>query len=265
MNTEENAPTFFTNDEVPLSSFRVHSIDDEIPLIHCKKNVIAQQMQSQSLKQKEGKKRDQAKQVDDNSNSKTIQSKQHCQTSKPIKICKNNSVKSGKRKKKAVEISDESASDHDDEQLQEESPQNETLNVSDVEMEEYIDLNEDGSSDESGNDSDSENSTHWRNVFCKMIQHNFKGPDPGPVKANLPTSGSELDYFYAIFPQDIWPDISRSTNKYVGVYENSTKNKKKEPEWKNKNFKPISESEIKAYIGIRMIMAISNPSAQADY
>ncbi len=39
----------------------------------------------------------------------------------------------------------------------------------------------------------------------------------------------------------------------------------KKNQWKDKTFKMITEDAIKAYVGIRMIMAFSSQSAQADY
>jgi len=140
---------------------------------------------------------------------------------------------------------------------------NETQNESDIEMEQHLDYEEE-SSDESEEDEPS--SVQWTKVSTKMKVNKFRGPTPGSIKENLPDDGEEIDFFYRLFPEAMWKTITDSTNKYVSVYKDYRNKKLLKGEiWEDKTFNEITEDEIKAYVGIRMVMALSNKSAQVDY
>jgi hypothetical protein len=138
---------------------------------------------------------------------------------------------------------------------------------SDVEMEPLISIANDSSSDDDNDDDELNPTIQWQKVTKKMLCNPFMGPTPGPVIDEIPVGGNELDFFYLLFPETIWDTITKSTNKYVQIYEAYRNSKVADGEkaWQDRNFKTIEKDEIKAYVGIRMIMAISNKTSQHDY
>jgi hypothetical protein len=128
-----------------------------------------------------------------------------------------------------------------------------------------IETDSEGSDDTDEERAEEEEPTiKWQKVHKKMQQRPFLGLTPGPVDGKLPENGRELDFFHLIFPEHLWPTITKSTNKYAPFYEAMKKNTEKEDKRKH-SFNEVTEDEIKAYVGIRMIMALSNHPSQTDY
>ena len=112
---------------------------------------------------------------------------------------------------------------------------------SDIEVNNLLDSELSGS-----NDDDSKvESTFTRNLTRIEIQE-FNSPEPGQ---NFPLSADkkEKDFLDLFFPQQIYNLVANQTN----IYANQKIESKPDPLWKE-----TTPEEIKAYIGIRLFMAI---------
>ena len=119
------------------------------------------------------------------------------------------------------------------------------------------------SSDES--DADNNDDIQWVKKAIPMRPEHFGGPSPGG-KLSLPPDAKARDYFMQMLPPDLWRTIGSSSNKYVPIYQAK---RRKLPgvsdTWTDDDYKPISEEDIKAYVGIRMIAALSPKSSMPDF
>ena len=100
-------------------------------------------------------------------------------------------------------------------------------------------------------------------------------PTPGGT-ITLPSEAEPLDYFYQLFPSDIWATMETATNNYVPIYEakrqkcNKTKGGKRSAtgngdDWTDTEYRYITEHDLKAYIGVRMVAALDSKPAIEDY
>ena len=136
---------------------------------------------------------------------------------------------------------------------------------SDADMENLLDA--ESSSDESDEIDDTENDMHkdalqWSDKIRKVTEHPFTGPDPG-LRRRLSETSTPLDYFFELFPETILEMMQKSTQAYVPIYQ--ANKRKKDPNWTDKFYKPITVEMIRAYLGIRMIMAVDPKSSLSDY
>ena len=69
-------------------------------------------------------------------------------------------------------------------------------------------------------------------------------------------------YFCRIFTESLFVTMANSTNKYVPIY--AAKRKASIPDFHAGNFS-VDDDDIRAYIGIRMIMAIDTKPSISDY
>ena len=121
---------------------------------------------------------------------------------------------------------------------------------------------------ESSNDESDANEDHcdgsltWSRIIRNVPLPQFTGPDPGRTQS-LASDATPLDYFYQIFPSSVFKTIADSTNKYVPIY--AANRKKCDPTYVEEFVERIEEDDIKAYIGIRMIMAIDPKPSIQDY
>ena len=124
-------------------------------------------------------------------------------------------------------------------------------------MENFLDA--ESSSDESdeiddtGGDDMFKDALRWSDKIRKVTEHPFTGPDPG-LKRRLSETSTPLDYFFKMFPETMLELIQKSTQAYVPIYQ--ANKRKKDPNWTDKLYKPITVEMIRAYLGIRMIMAV---------
>ena len=112
---------------------------------------------------------------------------------------------------------------------------------SDIEVNNLSDSELSGSSD----DESEVESTFTRNLTHIQIEE-FNGPEPGQ---NFPLSAdkNEMDFLDLFFPEQIYHLVAEQTNLYASQKIKSKPN----PLWKE-----TTSEEIKAYIGIRLFMAI---------
>ena len=88
-------------------------------------------------------------------------------------------------------------------------------------------------------------STFTRNLTHIEIEE-FNGPEPGQ-KFPLSADKNEMDFLDLFFPEQIYHLVAEQTNLYAGQKIQS----KPDPLWKE-----TTSEEVKAYIGIRLFMAI---------
>ena len=133
-------------------------------------------------------------------------------------------------------------------------------------MENFLDA--ESSSDESdeiddtGGDDMFKDALRWSDKIRKVTEHPFTGPDPG-LKRRLSETSTPLDYFFEMFPETMLELIQKSTQAYVPIYQ--ANKRKKDPNWTDKLYKPITVEMIRAYLGFRMIMAVDPKSSLSDY
>ena len=118
------------------------------------------------------------------------------------------------------------------------------------------------SSDEEYDKEEDTSSLVWLNRLQKVKHKAFTGPTPGPTRW-LSSKSIELDYFYEIFPETMFDTMSKSTNAYVPIYENARR--RKDPKWTDITFKPVTPQVIKAFVGVRIIMALDPKPGIEDY
>ena len=84
----------------------------------------------------------------------------------------------------------------------------------------------------SGNDEDSSDEESkstdlkWTDKLKKIGPKPFKGPEPGALK-QLSHQSSPLNHFYEVFPEKIFPLMTKSTNAYVPIFEEARRKENK--------------------------------------
>ena len=137
------------------------------------------------------------------------------------------------------------------------------------------DLNLLTANDENGDltsDSDAESSSDeetgprikWSNKLKKIGTKTFRGPEPGAIKRPS-TNTAQLDQFYEVFPEKIIPVMAKSTNAYIPIYEQARRKKTKSDKWSDEYVREVTTEDMKAYTGIRMIMAVDPKPSLDDY
>ena len=179
-----------------------------------------------------------------------------CQVKKkvvPKKKCKTS--KTSNTQKEVSQESQKHTSEKDDQMIEE-------LYESDIEGEFLEHVSSDSSGDESDDEDDGSRKTlKWTRSIRTIKIKPFTGPNPGPT-LSLSSDASPLHYFYQLFPEGIFKLMAKSTNKYVPIYEQAKK--KTNPKFNVGDFY-ADEDDIKAYLGIRMIMAINPLPSISDY
>ena len=118
------------------------------------------------------------------------------------------------------------------------------------------------SGEEADDDEDSNPKTvKWKSKVIPIKMKQFVRPQPGPTIAISSTS-LPLEFFYEIYPDEIFNLMAKSTNQCIPIYE--AQRKQKNPEFSSGSFKADAD-DIKAFIGIRMIMALNPLPSLTDY
>ena len=196
--------------------------------------------------------------------SKTGKGKQELNFLRQKKITENNTKQTGRNKKikpASLQKLNEPVTDESDSALSDD----ESGGESDVEIEMLFSSDDSSvsSDEESDNDIHEEDSSFsWLTRLQRKKAKPFLGPTPGPKK-QLGKECTPLDYFFQIFPESIFEQMCCSSNAYVPIYEASKR--KKNPIWTDKFYRPVTKDVLKAYFGIRMIMAVDPKPSFDDY
>ena len=111
-------------------------------------------------------------------------------------------------------------------------------------------------------DEENDDSIKWNKYQKATKTPTFQGPTPGPA-LNQKKEYTPIDLFYEFLPESMFTKIAVSTNQYVPIY---TENRKKVKSfYAEKEIDDITEDDIKAYIGVRMIMGVDPKPALSDY
>ena len=141
-------------------------------------------------------------------------------------------------------------------------PSEDALANSITDSEDEIETN--STSESQKDDSDVETNEcqiEWLRKTRRIKKPTFLGPEPGPVHT-LNEQSNELRYFHQCFPEDFYDNIANASNSYATLYKDRMQ--KERPGWDDEQFN-ITADDIKAYFGIRMIMAIDRKSNVEDY
>jgi hypothetical protein len=158
----------------------------------------------------------------------------------------------------AVPVLDSKDSDSDENQ---ESSHESDVNISVLDEVYSSEL----STDEEDNTTDQgESIPSWNQKFSQIPIKPFQGPQPGST-VKLAAGSMELDYFFQFFPEEIFQDMAHASNAYVPIYQAQRRRQSNSEEWTENNFSEITERDIRAYLGIRMIMAIDPKPSVGDY
>ena len=266
---DADADFFSTDDEVPLANLAKHcSTDDEVSLINFVNNscstdddvpliVLAHNTPKGQLNRDDERPLFPQTSTPNGSSPPKLQaSKSAGQEASKREAQKQNSIEKSVKKLKLGEPDDDDNDDHDHD-----DDDYHSVIGSDIEVDPC------SSSDSDNDERDDENGPglQWVTKMMPMKPEGFTGPVPGssitPYASALP-----LDYFLQIFPGDIWNDMASASNAYVPVYQGRKRQEKGTPDdWTDIYYRTITAEDIKAYIGIRMIMAIDPKPCIEDY
>ena len=118
--------------------------------------------------------------------------------------------------------------------------------------------------DDSSEEQDTISSLKWTHKLTNIAAKNFSGPNPGSTHQLRPES-NQIEYFYAILPENVFTLMANSTNAYKPIYEKTKREKSKTKTWTDLSFNNVHINDIKAYIGIRMIMGLNPKPSVDDY
>ncbi|XP_021374992.1 piggyBac transposable element-derived protein 2-like [Mizuhopecten yessoensis] len=135
------------------------------------------------------------------------------------------------------------------------------LDFSDIESGEDAD---DDDEDKESHTTTGDPTLTWTHKLQKVTKKTFTGPKPG-VAIPLSSNAKELDYFYEIFPEQIFETMVKSTNAYVPIYAAAKRKQIQSQTWRDTFYKDVSIEDMKAFIGIRMIMALDPKPCLDDY
>ena len=147
-----------------------------------------------------------------------------------------------------------------------------------------------GNDEDSSDDESKSTGLKWTDKLKKTGSKPFKGPEPGALK-HLSHQSSPLNHFYEVLPEKIFPLMTKSTNAYVTIFEEARRKKKhthenwtdqdalqthifeetrrkenkKNENWTDQDAREFTMEDIKAYIGIRMIIAVDPKPCVDDY
>ena len=133
-----------------------------------------------------------------------------------------------------------------------------------------VDLESDSDKESSASEEDAEDSEYAFKIpkWTKNTTHQrfepFCGPPPGGVH-KVPEGAKELQYFHIIFPQDMYETIATNSNRYVPIFAEKMRQQRQLPKWRDKHYETITAADIRAYLGIRMIMGIDKKPSIEDY
>ena len=99
----------------------------------------------------------------------------------------------------------------------------------------------------------------WSHKLKRTEPKKFKGPEPGAIK-HLSETASPLNHFFEIFPENMFSLMAKPSNSYVPIYEQARRRKSKDENWVDHTAREITVDDIRAYVGIRMIMAVDPKS-----
>ena len=182
---------------------------------------------------------------------------------------------------KAASISDGKRKKKRENKTESQQPTEETMETSDneVDLDDYEsdedidiitagrerqDFSSDSDDDESSDDGQDTPLLRWSNKLKRIKPKEFKGPEPG-AKTQLSDTTSALNHFFQIFPEKIFSLMAKSTNSYIPIYQQAKKRKTNNKTWADRNAREITTDDIRAYIGIRMIMAVDPKPCTDDY
>ncbi|KAK3108956.1 hypothetical protein FSP39_019728 [Pinctada imbricata] len=120
--------------------------------------------------------------------------------------------------------------------------------LSDVDLSD-LDFESSDSEDENDDASTSntnQNGDQWTDRLRRFTIEDFNGT-PGPTTI-LPSDANEIDFFNLLFPSELLEKIAEETNRYA---ESEQDKKGQDPKWR-----ATTAQEIRAYIGIQIVMGI---------
>ncbi|KAK3107672.1 hypothetical protein FSP39_019607 [Pinctada imbricata] len=120
--------------------------------------------------------------------------------------------------------------------------------LSDVDLSD-LDFESSDSEDENDDASTSntnQNGDQWTDRLRRFTIEDFNGT-PGPTTI-LPSDANEIDFFNLLFPSELLEKIAEETNRYA---ESEQEKKGQDPKWR-----ATTAQEIRAYIGIQIVMGI---------
>ncbi|KAK3108149.1 hypothetical protein FSP39_002030 [Pinctada imbricata] len=120
--------------------------------------------------------------------------------------------------------------------------------LSDVDLSD-LDFESSDSEDENDDASTSntnQNGDQWTDRLRRFTIEDFNGtPRPTTI---LPSDANEIDFFNLLFPSELLEKIAEETNRYA---ESEQEKKGQDPKWR-----ATTAQEIRAYIGIQIVMGI---------
>ena len=126
------------------------------------------------------------------------------------------------------------------------------------------DFSSDSGDNDSSDDEQESVGIKWSNKLRRISPKEFKGPEPGAIK-QLSETASPLNHFYQIFPEKLFSLMAKSTNTYIPIYEQSRRRKSKDGNWVDQSVRETTIDDIRAYTGIRMIIAVDPKPSVDDY
>ena len=116
-----------------------------------------------------------------------------------------------------------------------------SISISDVEMSDYWEV-----LIQPGSENSWSLESTWTEYLCNINVGDYSRV-PGQINP-LPSSATELDFLYSMFPEDLLVKITEETNSYA----QKILEQKPDPKWHDTTFE-----EMKAYIAANIVMGVT--------